>query len=211
MRAPKVWFAWAVALAWLGLVPPGLAQSNLDAGKSAAQIFADTCNACHRFMDPIGLSLDSFDVTGRWRERENGMTLDTAGDFYDGTKITSSQDLINVLLKRPTPIVRNFTENLMAYGLGRRVEYYDQPAIRQIVRQAAADVEAARGALKQAEAVLAAAKAQLAQKEAEYREARRRGPRPADKTASAALAIARHFKYRIPVEIGWTLIEITRR
>jgi RNA polymerase sigma factor (sigma-70 family) len=78
------------------------------------------------------------------------------------------------------------------------------PDLEVAVRQAAADVEAARGALKQAEAVLAAAKAQLAQKEAEYRQARRRGPRPADKTASAALAIARHFKYRIPVEIGWT-------
>jgi hypothetical protein len=98
-----------------------------------------TCNACHRFMDPIGLSLDSFDVTGRWRERENGMVLDTAGDFYDGTKITSSQDLINVLLKRPTPIVRNFTENLMAYALGRRIEYFDQPSIRAIAKSAEAN------------------------------------------------------------------------
>jgi hypothetical protein len=98
-----------------------------------------TCNACHRFMDPIGLSLDSFDVTGRWRERENGITLDTAGDFYDGTKITSSQDLIAVLLKRPTPIVRNFTENLMAYALGRRIEYFDQPTIRVIAKNAEAN------------------------------------------------------------------------
>jgi mono/diheme cytochrome c family protein len=98
-----------------------------------------TCNSCHRFMDPIGLSLDSFDVTGRWRERENGMVLDTAGDFYDGTKIASSQDLINVLLKRPTPIVRNFTENLMAYALGRRVEYFDEPAVRGIAKNAEAN------------------------------------------------------------------------
>jgi RNA polymerase sigma factor (sigma-70 family) len=72
------------------------------------------------------------------------------------------------------------------------------------LRQAAAEVEAARGALKQAEAVLTAAKAELALKEAEYRDLRRHGPRPNDKTASAALAIAWHFKYRIPVEIGWT-------
>ena len=47
-----------------------------------------TCNSCHRFMDPIGLALDNFDVTARWRTRENGMPLDTAGDFYDGTKVT---------------------------------------------------------------------------------------------------------------------------
>ena len=50
-----------------------------------------TCNSCHRFMDPIGLALDNFDVTAKWRERENGMPLDTAGDFYDGTKVTSLQ------------------------------------------------------------------------------------------------------------------------
>jgi hypothetical protein len=95
-----------------------------------------TCNSCHRFMDPIGLSLDNFDVTGRWRERENGMTLDTAGDFYDGTKIASTMALTAALMKRPTPIVRNFTENLMAYALGRRVEYFDEPAVRAIVRSA---------------------------------------------------------------------------
>jgi hypothetical protein len=97
-----------------------------------------TCNSCHRFMDPIGLALDNFDVTARWRMRENGTALDTAGDFYDGTKVTSLPELNAVLLKRPTPIVRNFTENLMAYALGRRVEYFDQPAIRQIAKQAEA-------------------------------------------------------------------------
>jgi len=98
-----------------------------------------TCNSCHRFMDPIGLSLDNFDVTGRWRERENGMPLDTNGDFYDGTKITSPQDLVAALLKRPTPVVRNFTENLMAYGLGRRVEYFDEPTVRAIAKNAEAN------------------------------------------------------------------------
>jgi mono/diheme cytochrome c family protein len=95
-----------------------------------------TCNSCHRFMDPIGLALDNFDVTARWRVRENGMPLDTSGDFYDGSKVTSLPELVQALLKRPQPLMRGFTENLMAYGLGRRVEYYDQPAIRAIVRQA---------------------------------------------------------------------------
>jgi hypothetical protein len=97
-----------------------------------------TCASCHRFMDPIGLALDNFDVTARWRVRENGMPLDTTGDFYDGTKITSLPELNAALLKRPTPLVRNFTENLMVYALGRRAEYYDQPAIRQIAKQAEA-------------------------------------------------------------------------
>jgi mono/diheme cytochrome c family protein len=97
-----------------------------------------TCASCHRFMDPIGLALDNFDVTARWRVRENGMPLDTTGDFYDGTRITSLPELNAALLKRPTPLVRNFTENLMVYALGRRAEYYDQPAIRQISKQAEA-------------------------------------------------------------------------
>ena len=95
-----------------------------------------TCNSCHRFMDPIGLALDSYGVTGKWRIREAGNELDTRGDFYDGTSITSPVELQQALLKRPIPLVRTFTANLMAYALGRRVEYFDQPTIRRIVRDA---------------------------------------------------------------------------
>jgi mono/diheme cytochrome c family protein len=97
---------------------------------------APTCQACHRFMDPIGLALDNFDVTGKWRERENGMALDTRGTFYDGSAITSPSDLVTALLKRPIPLIRTFTENLMAYSIGRPVEYYDEPTIRAITREA---------------------------------------------------------------------------
>jgi hypothetical protein len=98
-----------------------------------------TCNACHRFMDPIGLSLDNFDVTARWRVRENGAPLDTRGDFYDGSPINTPYELVQALMKRPEPLLRTFTENLMAYALGRRVEYFDRPAIRAIVRAAEKD------------------------------------------------------------------------
>ncbi|MGY8779173.1 MAG: DUF1592 domain-containing protein, partial [Longimicrobiales bacterium] len=95
-----------------------------------------TCNACHRFMDPIGLALDNFDVTGQWRLRENGMALDTRGEFYDGTAITTPKEVANALLSRPVPLMRSLTENLMAYGLARRVQYFDQPTIRTIVADA---------------------------------------------------------------------------
>jgi Protein of unknown function (DUF1585)/Protein of unknown function (DUF1588) len=98
-----------------------------------------TCNSCHRFMDPIGLALDNFDVTARWRAREYGSPLDTKGDFYDGTPVSSPAELINALMKRPTPLVRTFTENLLAYALGRRVEYFDQPTIRAIAKKAETD------------------------------------------------------------------------
>ena len=67
------------------------------------------------------------------------MQLDTRGTFYDGTPVTEPSDLTAVLLKRPIPLMRAFTSNLLAYAMGRRVEYYDQPAIRAIVRDAEAD------------------------------------------------------------------------
>jgi len=95
-----------------------------------------TCNACHQYMDPIGLSLDNFDVTGQYRYRENAMPLDTRGNLYDGTPVSNPQELVNALLKRPVPLLRAFTGNLMAYALGRRVEDYDQPTVRAITQEA---------------------------------------------------------------------------
>ncbi|MCA1790043.1 MAG: DUF1592 domain-containing protein, partial [Thioalkalivibrio sp.] len=98
-----------------------------------------TCNSCHSLIDPIGLALDNFDVTGKWRVRENGTALDTRGEFYDGTQINTPSDLTGALLQRPLPLVRTFTENLLAYAVGRRMEYYDNPAIRSIVSEAEQD------------------------------------------------------------------------
>ena len=94
------------------------------------------CNSCHRFIDPIGLALDNFDVTGRWRIRENMYPLDTRGVFYDGTPVTNPSELANVLLKRPIPLVRNFTQQMLSYALGRPAEYYDQPTVRAITKAA---------------------------------------------------------------------------
>jgi hypothetical protein len=98
-----------------------------------------TCRSCHQFMDPIGLALDNFDVTGRWRIRENGAPLDTRGDFYDGTPVSNPAELQKALLKRPIPLIRTFAQNLMAYALGRRIEYYDHPAIRRMTGEAEAN------------------------------------------------------------------------
>jgi hypothetical protein len=95
-----------------------------------------TCSACHRFIDPIGLALDSYDVTGRWRIKENNVALDTRGELYDGTPIESPVMLNEALIARSVLLVRSFTSNLMAYALGRRVEYYDQPTVRAIASTA---------------------------------------------------------------------------
>ena len=94
------------------------------------------CSSCHRMMDPIGLALEHYDVTGAWRIKDNGTPIDAAGELYDGTPVSSAADLRAALLNRPIPFVRTFTENLMAYALGRRLEYYDMPAVRDIVRAA---------------------------------------------------------------------------
>ena len=98
-----------------------------------------TCNSCHRMIDPIGLALENYDVSGAWRIRDQGMPIDAASDFYDGTPISTPSELRAALLKRPEPLLRTFTENLMAYALGRRLEYYDMPAVRRIVRRAAGE------------------------------------------------------------------------
>jgi hypothetical protein len=94
------------------------------------------CRSCHAYIDPIGLALDNYDVIGRWRIKENDSPLGTKGEFYDGTVVSSPEELRAALRRRPAPLLRNFTANLMAYALGRRVEYYDQPAIRRVVARA---------------------------------------------------------------------------
>jgi hypothetical protein len=95
------------------------------------------CQSCHAMIDPLGLALEGFDATGALRIKDNGVPVDSTGELYDGTPLAGAADLRGALLRRKTSFVRTFTENLMAYALGRRVEYYDMPAIRRIERDAA--------------------------------------------------------------------------
>jgi hypothetical protein len=97
-----------------------------------------TCASCHKMMDPIGLALEHFDVTGQWRVRDNGAAIDSRGELWDGTAVETPSDLRESLLKRRESLLRTFTRNLMAYAIGRRVEYYDMPTVRTIVRGASA-------------------------------------------------------------------------
>jgi hypothetical protein len=95
------------------------------------------CSSCHNVIDPIGLALDHFDVTGAWRIKDRGVLVKTDGELYDGTKLSGAADLRAALVARSDVVVSHFTEMLMAYAVGRRVEYYDMPTIRRIVRDAA--------------------------------------------------------------------------
>jgi hypothetical protein len=94
------------------------------------------CTSCHRVIDPLGLALENYDVTGKWRIKDNGVPVDAAGVLYDGTKVDGPAGLRQGILKHSDMLLRSFTESLMTYGLGRRVEYYDMPTVREIVRDA---------------------------------------------------------------------------
>src|SRR5438876_2386568 len=98
-----------------------------------------TCNGCHSVIDPLGFTLENFDVIGGWRTvDETGRPVDATGETLAGAKIEGLRGLRALLLDDHEQFPRTVTEKLMAYALGRRVEYYDRPAVRKIVHDAAA-------------------------------------------------------------------------
>jgi mono/diheme cytochrome c family protein len=97
------------------------------------------CASCHQLMDPIGLSTENFDAVGHWREKtEDGAAVDASGGLPDGRTFQGIAGLKSALLSRSDVFVSTFTERLMTYALGRGLESYDSPAVRQITRDAAA-------------------------------------------------------------------------
>jgi mono/diheme cytochrome c family protein len=96
------------------------------------------CRSCHRVIDPLGLALENFDVTGKWRIKDNGAPVDPTGELYDGTPMDGPAGLRTALLKHQDVFVLSFTESLLTYALGRRIEAEDMPMVRRIVRDAGA-------------------------------------------------------------------------
>jgi hypothetical protein len=98
-----------------------------------------SCNSCHSVIDPLGFALENFDVIGGWRSvDESGKPVDAAGTTVSGARVEGLAGLRALLLDEPEQFPRTVTEKLLAYALGRRLEYYDRPAVRKIVRDAAA-------------------------------------------------------------------------
>jgi hypothetical protein len=95
------------------------------------------CATCHARMDPIGFALDNFNAIGKWRTTDAGAVIDASGTLPDGAQFNGPAELRKILLRRPEEFVTTVTEKLLTYGLGRGVEYYDIPAVRKIVREAA--------------------------------------------------------------------------
>ncbi len=110
-----------------------------------------SCNSCHQLIDPIGLALENFDVTGQWRTRDTtfalneeggrihtiGLPIDTKSKLYDGMPIDGPASLRQGMLNHSDAIIQNLTEKLLSYAIGRRVEYYDMPTVRTITRDVA--------------------------------------------------------------------------
>jgi mono/diheme cytochrome c family protein len=93
------------------------------------------CAACHQVMDPIGLSLENFDGIGKWRTSDNGAAIDSTAVLWNGAKVDGPAALRQAIVSRPEPFIRNMTEMLFMYGLGRGIEHYDMPFIRSILRE----------------------------------------------------------------------------
>lgn len=95
------------------------------------------CNSCHRVIDPLGLALEHFDNTGKYRIKDNGLPVDATGTLYDGTEMQGAAGLRAALLKHQDVLLLSFAENLMTYAIGRRIEATDMPYVRRAIREAA--------------------------------------------------------------------------
>ena len=96
------------------------------------------CAACHSKMDPLGFALENFDGVGRWRDNDGENALDASGTLPDGTPFSGPAEFRSALLQRSDLFVTTVARKLLTYAMGRGVEYYDMPAVREIVRNAAA-------------------------------------------------------------------------
>jgi hypothetical protein len=127
--------------------PPGVEVNLDDAPVEGAPITSlrqrleqhrqdPSCAACHNLMDPIGFALENFDAIGKFRDQTNGISMNTGATFWDGTNFEGPDGLYTILMARSDLFVENFIEKLMTYALGRKVEYYDMPSVREVSRGA---------------------------------------------------------------------------
>ena len=129
-------------------VPPPGVEVNLDQQDGAAittlrqrlEVHRQdpVCASCHNIMDPMGLTLENFDLVGKWRDFDGNQPIDASSRLVDGTILTGPTDLREALLDRSELFVTTFTEKMLSYALGRIAQYYDMPAVRDIVDSAAA-------------------------------------------------------------------------
>jgi hypothetical protein len=96
------------------------------------------CAACHQRMDPLGFGLENFDPIGRWRTRIAETAVDASGVLPNGEKFQGPAELKTVLLNQKVQYIRNISQKMLAYALGRGLDYYDAPTVERIVQTMAA-------------------------------------------------------------------------
>ena len=123
---------------------PALADNTVSASLPFRERLAlhranPACASCHDVMDPVGFALENYDAVGRWRSLDEGRPVDASGGLPDGSTFTGVAALEHGLLQRPELFVATLSEKLLIFALGRGLEPYDMPAIREIVRRARQD------------------------------------------------------------------------
>ena len=97
------------------------------------------CASCHVRMDPLGFALEPFDAIGRLRETDDGMPINSAITL-DGVAVDGPGEFREALVQQfGDEFVRTVTEKLLTYAVGRGLQYYDAPTVRDIMRQASRD------------------------------------------------------------------------
>jgi hypothetical protein len=93
-----------------------------------------SCANCHKKIDPLGFGLENFDAIGKYRQRENGELIDASGEMPDGSKFKGVYELKQYILsKKKKEFITNISKRLLAFSLGRKLQYFDEPAIQKIV------------------------------------------------------------------------------
>jgi hypothetical protein len=123
---------------------PALKDNTVSSTLSVRERLAEhranaACARCHNVIDPVGFALENFDAVGRWRTVEEGKPVDATGGLSEGSTFTGVAGLEQALVDRPEIFVRTLAEKLLTFALGRGIESYDAPAIRQVVRAARAE------------------------------------------------------------------------
>ncbi len=121
------------------LKPRGADGRQLTMREAMEQHRANSvCASCHARMDPLGFALENYDGVGKWRATDAGNPIDASGKLPDGSRFNGPAGLKKALLEsHRDEYLATFTQKLLTYALGRGLEYYDQPAVRSILRDAA--------------------------------------------------------------------------
>lgn len=92
------------------------------------------CAACHQTMDPLGFCLENYDAIGRWRDTEQGLTIDAAGELPSGEKVVGPEGLKQALLNREQEFYRHFTRKMIGFALGRGLDEFDECLVDRCLR-----------------------------------------------------------------------------